>query len=80
MTEGGANVPVVIAVDPDRFDEVAAALAGAGVSVERELREIGTIGGHVAEGRLASLEALAGVLAVDRERVVQLPPPDADLQ
>ncbi|MFH8800740.1 hypothetical protein ACH4F6_14255 [Streptomyces sp. NPDC017936] len=73
-------VGVVLAVDPDRFTEVVEALRRAGLTVTGEQPVVGTLSGTVAEDRVEALRAVDGVDAVDRERTVRLPPPDAPVQ
>lgn len=82
MSESPRSAPVgvVLAVDPDRFAEVVEALRRAGLTVTGEQPVLGTLSGTVAEDRIPALEAVDGVASVDRERTVQLPPPDSPLQ
>ena len=82
MSESARSAPVgvVLAVDPDRFAEVVAALRRAGLTVTGEQPVLGTLSGTVAEGRIPALEVVDGVASVDRERTVQLPPPDSPIQ
>ncbi|MFF4796996.1 hypothetical protein ACFY1U_01100 [Streptomyces sp. NPDC001351] len=82
MTESSRSAPVgvVLAVDPDRFAEVVAALRRAGLTVTGEQPILGTLSGTVAEGRIPALEAVDGVDSVDRELTIQLPPPDEPIQ
>ncbi|MGI5196101.1 hypothetical protein ACQEVY_21015 [Streptomyces sp. CA-288835] len=75
-----APVGVIIAVDLDRFAEVVEALRQAGLTVTGEQPILGTLSGTVAEDRIPALEAVDGVDSVDRDRTVQLPPPDSPLQ
>ncbi|WP_328769906.1 hypothetical protein [Streptomyces sp. NBC_00286] len=75
-----APVGVIIAVDPDRFAEVVEALRQAGLTVTGEQPILGTLSGTVAEDRIPALEAVDGVDSVDRDRTVQLPPPDSPIQ
>lgn len=64
---------------PARLKSVKAALKRQGVEVDSVLDAIGIITGKVAESRLSSLDAGAGV-TVEREQTVQLPPPDSPIQ
>ncbi|MEU6591385.1 hypothetical protein ABZ923_19550 [Streptomyces sp. NPDC046881] len=73
-------VGVILAVDPDRFAEVVEALRRAGLTVTGEQPVLGTLSGTVAEDRIPALEMVDGVESVDRERAVQLPPPDSPIQ
>jgi hypothetical protein len=78
--EQASEVPVVVTVDPDRFDATVQALGEAGVHVDEALRELGTVVGRVPSERLAGLDAVDGVVHVERERRFELGPPDSDLQ
>ncbi|KUO22234.1 hypothetical protein [Streptomyces dysideae] len=82
MSESSQSEPVgvVLAVDPDRFADVVEALRRAGLTVTGEQPVLGTLSGTVPEDRLPALEAVDGVEAVDRERTIQLPPPDSPIQ
>ncbi|MFI6251315.1 hypothetical protein [Streptomyces sp. NPDC051016] len=82
MSESARSAPVgvVLAVDPDRFAEVVAALRRAGLTVTGEQPVLGTLSGTVAQDRVPGLEAVDGVASVDRERTVRLPPPDTPIQ
>ncbi|MGW2332141.1 hypothetical protein ACWC5C_41185 [Streptomyces sp. NPDC001700] len=73
-------VGVIVSVDPDRFAEVVRAARAAGLDVTAEQPLLGSLSGTIAEERIAGLEAVDGVEAVDRERIVRLPPPDDALQ
>ncbi|MDT0308396.1 hypothetical protein RM780_15705 [Streptomyces sp. DSM 44917] len=76
-------VDVVIAVDAadaERFAEAVTALRAAGLTVSSEQPGLGTVTGTAAEDRLAALESVPGVVAVERERVHRLPPPDSPVQ
>ncbi|MFJ3777709.1 hypothetical protein ACIPX0_39085 [Streptomyces sp. NPDC090075] len=82
MSESTQSAPVgvILAVDPDRFAEVVVALRRAGLTVTGEQPVLGTLTGTVAEDRIPALELVDGVASVDRERTVQLPPPDTPIQ
>lgn len=75
-----AGVNIIVAVDIDRFDETVGALRVAGVVVDREMRDVGTVSGRVAGDRVPDVRGLDGVIAVEPSRSVQLPPPDHDVQ
>ncbi|MBO8195652.1 hypothetical protein ITI46_28970 [Streptomyces oryzae] len=77
---GPAPVGVILAVDPDRFADVVAALQRAGLTVTGEQPSLGTLSGTVAEDRIPALEAVDGVESIDRERPIRLPPPDSPIQ
>ncbi len=78
MTGSGKPVPepvrVLVSVAPGQFDEVVAAARRAGLTVAAEHAIIGSVSGTIAEELIPVLEAIDGVLAVDRERIVRLPP------
>lgn len=82
MSEPARSAPVgvVLAVDPDRFAAVVAALRRAGLTVTGEQPALGTLSGTVAEDRVPALKAVDGVASVDQERTVRLPPPDSPVQ
>jgi hypothetical protein len=64
-----------------RIDEVASALGRAGLSVGQTLRSVGVIQGSVPDaGATAALKEVAGVVGVEVNREVRLPPPDAPVQ
>jgi hypothetical protein len=73
-------VGVILAVDPDRFAEVIEAARRAGLTVTGEQPILGTLSGTIAEDRIPALKEVAGVEAVDRDRTIQLPPPDSPIQ
>jgi hypothetical protein len=64
----------------DRLDEVVAGLRAAGLQVERVLEPVGVVTGSVDPGRRTALAAVPGVAAVEDDRTVRLPPPDAAVQ
>jgi hypothetical protein len=74
------ELPVTILVDPDRFGAVTSELVAAGVRVDEELPAVGVVTGRVAVDRVVTVGRIDGVLAVEAERAVRLPPPDADVQ
>ena len=64
----------------ERIDEVVAALESGGMRVEQVLRPVGLITGSVDTQQMQALGGVAGVIAVEPQRTVQLPPPDTDVQ
>ncbi|MFI0780099.1 hypothetical protein [Streptomyces sp. NPDC021212] len=80
VSEESGPVGVIVSVDPDRFAEVVRAARAAGLAVTGEQPLLGTLSGTIDEERIPVLEAVDGVEAVDRERIVRLPPPDSPLQ
>lgn len=77
---GVSHIRVIVGLDVDRFDEAAEAARRAGMIIESQQPEIGTAVGTVASDSLAALAAADGVEDVERERVYQLPDPDAPVQ
>lgn len=77
---GGGDVPVIVVLDPDRFTDLAGELRDAGLAVESEHRRTGTVTGTVPEERIAELESIDGVEAVERGRRFLAPPPDSPIQ
>lgn len=73
-------VGVILAVDPDRFADVIEAARQAGLTVTGEQPILGTLSGTIAEERIAALKAVDGVESVDRDRAIDLPPPDSPIQ
>ena len=65
------NVIVTVAGDTE---QIAEQLREAGMNVQQVLVEVGIVTGSVDAGRRASLAAIPGVLAVETERNVQIPP------
>ena len=61
-------------------EPVAEQLRAAGMTVEQVLGAVGIITGSIDAERRASLAAVPGVVAVELERHIQLPPPDAEIQ
>ncbi|GGV73664.1 hypothetical protein [Streptomyces griseoloalbus] len=70
------QVGVILSVDPDRFTRTVEAARRAGLHVTSEQPLLGSLSGTVAENRIPALAAVDGVLSVDRDRPVSLPPPD----
>jgi hypothetical protein len=75
------SVTVTVA-DPQAgaMEELATRLRQAGMEVDQLLGALGVITGSADESRLAAIEALPGVAAVEAQASFQLPPPDADVQ
>ena len=65
---------------PGAVDELAERLAQAGMEVGQVLATIGVVSGSIDDSLLEAIRALPGVQAVEQQRAVQLPPPDADVQ
>ncbi|WP_239308586.1 MULTISPECIES: hypothetical protein [unclassified Frankia] len=60
--------------------EIAAALRARGMHVDQIHEAIGIISGSVPDADWRSLEAVAGVRAVEPDTSFHLPPPDAPIQ
>ena len=80
----GDPVEVNVLIDDEhlpKIDEVASALGREGLAVAKTLRSVGVITGSVADSGLTdALRQVAGVVGVEVNRDVQLPPPDAPVQ
>ena len=57
-----------------RIDEVVSGLRAAGLRISSVLSEVGLVQGVAREDKLASLEHVAGVSAVERSQEVHVPP------
>ena len=78
-----ANETVNISVaddDPTRFTEVVRSLREAGLDVTQELESLGIVSGEIDSAKVADLEQIDGVAAVERQRSYRLAPPDSPLQ
>jgi len=74
-------VTVLVADDHlDRMAEVVAGLRAAGLRVTAVHDALGTIAGDGEAADLGALRRVPGVAAIERDRTIQLPPPDADVQ
>jgi hypothetical protein len=81
----GTAVTVLVADDHlDRMVEVAAGLRAAGLRVTAVHEALGTIAGESDAERppefLTELRRVPGVAAVEPDRTIQIPPPEADVQ
>lgn len=65
---------------PGAVEDLAERLRLAGMEVARVLATLGVVAGSLDDSQLATVAALPGVLAVEEQHTVQLPPPDADVQ
>ncbi len=75
----GERVNVVVTDGVASFGEVVQRAEGAGLQVEQQDEELGFLSGTIDAEKLAGLEEMEGV-AVERERAIQLPPPESDIQ
>lgn len=73
-------IPILVVLDTEAMADTVRTLRAAGMTVDEELPDIGTVRGWVPAGKLHDMQGLDGVLAVEPERTVRLPPPDSDLQ
>ena len=76
-------VDIVVTVDDHHAGQlatVAERLRAAGMVVDETLDAIGTITGSVDEAQMAGLSDVAGVEAVEPQRIYRLPPPDSPVQ
>ncbi|WP_260190949.1 hypothetical protein [Actinophytocola gossypii] len=72
---------MIVSVADDRdLGEVAAALVRAGLAVTEVLAGAGVVTGTVDGAAVAALSTVPGVVDVEVEREVRLPPPDSPLQ
>ncbi|MGC9376571.1 hypothetical protein [Streptomyces sp. MH13] len=79
-TSGPTPIGVVVAVALDRFTDAVEGLRRAGMTVTSTQPVLGTLSGTVPEDRIGALEAVDGVISVDRERTVRVPRPDSPIQ
>ncbi|MDQ4099500.1 MAG: hypothetical protein M3121_03260 [Chloroflexota bacterium] len=75
----GERVNVVVTDGGVSFGEVVHRAEDAGLHVEQQDEELGFLSGTIDAEKLAGLEGLEGI-AVERERKIQLPPPESDIQ
>jgi hypothetical protein len=64
----------------DRFSEVVQRLEQAGLNVEQQLQGLGAVSGSIESDKLADLERVKGVAAVEPARTFQIAPPDSEIQ
>jgi hypothetical protein len=70
----------VLIDDLEHFSEVVERVRKAGLKVEQALEEVGVVSGSIDSAKLAALERLKGVAAVEPVRTVRIPPPEEDIQ
>lgn len=78
-----ARVSVSCSVDDEHLPSIGAvaeALRERGLDVAQVLDGVGVITGEVADDRRGALQEVPGVLSVDADLPVQLPPPDSPVQ
>ncbi|WP_291418589.1 hypothetical protein [Actinophytocola sp.] len=74
---------VLVSVADEALAEMSAvvdALRRAGLAVTEVLPSVGVVTGTVDSDTMPSLSAVPGVLAVEPDRGIQLPPPDSPVQ
>jgi hypothetical protein len=71
---------IIVAVDLDRSPDIVERLRDAGMDVAQVLHETRTVLGSAPRARIADIERLEGVVAVDAPRRFSVPPPDSPLQ
>lgn len=64
----------------DRFSQVVRECEVAGLQVEHQLEATGIVTGTIDEAKLADLEHVEGVAAVEPQREFRIAPPDCDVQ
>ena len=75
------NVNISVADDSQtRFPEIVRALREAGLDVTQELESLGIVSGSIDSAKVADLQEMEGVTAVEKERSYQLAPPESPLQ
>ena len=60
--------------------DIVARCRKAGMTIEHEMKSIGTITGSIDESALEKLSRVKGVSQVEPERSFQIAPPDSDVQ
>ena len=75
------NLTVSVADDHLKdFSDIVARCRKAGMTIEHEMKSIGTITGSIDESALEKLSRVKGVSQVEPERSFQIAPPDSDVQ
>lgn len=78
-----AKVKLSISVDDEhlsRFSKVMKEVEKAGMEIDQELEDIGVATGSIDEDKVGKLREVDGVKHVEKERQIQLPPPESDVQ
>jgi len=63
----------------DRFTTVVQHCKKAGLKIEQQLAQIGIVSGSIDSAKLADLEQVEGVTAVERSRTYQIAPPNSEI-
>jgi hypothetical protein len=77
------KVKLLVSVDDqdlNRFSEFVEDIKKAGMKVEEKHKDIGVVTGSIDSTKVDSLYNVKGVVHVEEERQVQIPPPDSDIQ
>lgn len=75
--------PIIVTVTDDalnKIDDVAAQLTAKGMKVDKVMSAVGVISGSVASTKMSDLKKVKGVMSVEEEVTVELPPPDSPVQ
>jgi hypothetical protein len=64
----------------EKFSEVVQRIEQAGLTVEQQLEMVGVITGSIDSDKIANLDKIEGIAAVERSRSYQLPPADSPIQ
>lgn len=78
-----AKVKLSISVDDEhlsRFSKVMKEVEKAGMEIDQELEDIGVATGSIDEDKVGKLREVDGVKHVEKERQIQIPPPESDVQ
>ena len=78
-----AKVKLSISVDDEhlsRFSKVMKEVEKAGMEIDQELEDLGVATGSIDEDKVAKLREVDGVKHVEKERQIQIPPPESDVQ
>jgi hypothetical protein len=62
------------------LEQVASAAEQAGLRVQQKLAAVGLLIGEIDEEHIPSVQAVAGVSAVERTREIRIPPPGSPIQ
>ena len=75
------DVNVSVADDHlDGFPDVVERMKKVGLKVHQQMEAVGVVSGSIDPAKLADLERVEGVAAVEPSRSFQLPPPESDVQ
>jgi hypothetical protein len=79
MAKEGVNISIADE-HRARFPEIVKSLRDAGLDVTQELESLGVVSGSIDSDKLADLDKVDGVTAIERERSYQLSPPESPVQ